>query len=200
MWIRSNNDDWTLKFIWRMDEFWGKDDDVWRLNYIKIKSNEIGTWKNLWSLILQYEWAILHLLQYMFYSIVSPLKMVVLKFLCLHFIFCTPNFIFQEVQKTPVKISVDTQRVFTLPCGNFSPIPSQKKYTFFPIQRFFFFPIARFKKEMTMDIPFHLFIPIHQINSPRTLIYWLFTLSANMCSKIWKINTGSQINSLIFGW
>ena len=54
------------------------------------------------------------------------------------------------------------------PAGpNFGPVPNPKKYTFFPIQRFFF-PIAHYKKEIAMDILFHPFIPIHQINSPRT--------------------------------
>ena len=54
------------------------------------------------------------------------------------------------------------------PAGpNFGSIPNPKKYTFFPIQRFFF-PIAHYKKEMATDILFHPFIPIQQINSPRT--------------------------------
>ena len=58
------------------------------------------------------------------------------------------------------------QRIFALSCG--APFPIQKSI-FFPNSAISFsLQLHDYKKEMAMNILFHPYIPIHQINSPRT--------------------------------
>ena len=69
----------------------------------------------------------------------------------------------------PIENSYFDRGFSPFPAGpKFGPIPNRKKYSFFPNRRFF----SHFhnnKKTLATNILFHPFIPIHQINSPRTL-------------------------------